>query len=253
MDSPQFHVHAQIEQSHWWFLGRRAIVTTLLHEALPPSKETLLIDVGCGTGGMTAHFSKEYRCIGIDPITEAIAFAKRKFPQCDFRVGEAPKDIREEYGKADGILLLDVLEHVEHDHRFMHDLITAMKPGAFLLLVAPADPALHGQHDIGFGHFRRFDAARIRELWKDLPVEERFLSYCNSRLYWPIRFARALSRIRKKSWGPSDTDLSTPTAPINTMLMQIFGGEASPIVHALRKKQKFPYRRGVSMVGILQK
>jgi SAM-dependent methyltransferase len=253
MQLPQFEVHAAVENAHWWFLARREVLIALVHEVLPPRvPRPLVLDIGCGTGGNTAAFAREYDCIGIDPIPEAIAFAEKRFPGVRFGTGYAPQDIPDLMAKADMILLLDVLEHVEHDVAFVQSLLKAMKPGAFLLLFAPADPSLWSEHDKGFEHYRRYDAESFRRLWEGMPVRVRLLSYANARLHPLVKLARWIARVRGKAWGPSQTDLSVPPAPLNAFFRWVFGGEKRRLVRALRGRGR-GYGKGVSLVGILEK
>lgn len=253
MDLPQFQVHAAIESRHWWFLARRKIFRALLCHIVPPHQGKKLLDVGCGTGGNTAAFSHDYDCLGIDPIPEAIAFAKQRFPACRFIVGEASKDVRREMREADIILLADVLEHVEEDRALVANLIHAMKPGAVLLAMAPADMRLWSPHDRGFGHFRRYDLAGFCALFHGLPATKLLCSYVNTRLYWPIRCARVLARLTGKSLGPSDTDLLLPPGPMNAVLRKIFEGESKRLLALLEGKRVRTYRRGVSVLALLRK
>ncbi len=252
MDLPQFEAHADVEDRHWWFLGRRRILRTLLAALLPPSRETLVLDVGCGTGGLTAFFGKDYRCTGIDPSTNAITFAKKKFPQSDFVLGNAPGDVREMYAKADAVLLIDVLEHIPDDQAFVQKLIEGLKPGALLFMMAPADPSLWSPHDAGFGHERRYEEHTFRSLWAGQPVQELLVSHVNARLHPLVKLARKLSALRGKSWGPGDTDLGVPMAPVNSALQTIFDGEANRLLGVLKGTAK-PYRRGVSLLTVLKR
>ncbi|MEI8229689.1 MAG: class I SAM-dependent methyltransferase [Candidatus Peregrinibacteria bacterium] len=252
MDHPQFTVHAATEESHWWFHGRLAIVQSLLTRILPPSKDTIIIDAGCGTGGMSGALIPSYDVRGIDPVEEAIAFARKKFPTIPFRVGSVPEDIQDWLKEAKGIVLLDVLEHVEEDFLFVSTLLAAMRPGTFLLLTAPADPTLWGEHDRGFAHCRRYTMERMRSLWKDLPVTELCVSPINARLYWIVKCGRWLSRFLGRSLGPGSTDLGMPMRPINALLQWIFGGEKHRLLKVLELHGK-PYRHGVSILALLQR
>lgn len=252
MQLPQFEMHAALEERHWWFLGRRRIVEQLLQELLAPGKRTRVVDVGCGTGGNTAAFDRSTTCIGIDPIPEAIAFARERFPSVRFLCGTAPRDIPDEIARADAVLLLDVLEHVEDDVLLVSELLAEMKPGAYLLLMAPADSVLWGSHDRGFEHYRRYTLERLRRIWKGLPVSELLVSHCNARLYPPVKLARIFSRMLGRSLGPKETDLSLPPRPLNTLLHWIFAGEAWRIIRALRGKGR-GYRCGVSIIAVLRR
>ncbi len=251
MQLPQFQVHAALEDRHWWFLGRRAIVRAIL-ERLLPSREALIVDAGCGTGGNTAMFAQTWRCIGIDPIQEAIVAARGRYPGVDFRVGTAPDDVRQDIVAADAVLLLDVLEHVEDDFALVSHILSTMKPGAYLLLLVPADLALWGPHDRGFEHYRRYDASRLRLLWQRLPTTELLLSPCNSRLYWPVRFARAFTRLMGRSLGASDTDVSLPPRTLNTVLRNLFASETSRLLRVLEGRAR-PFTHGVSLLAVLRR
>ncbi|MDD3896392.1 MAG: class I SAM-dependent methyltransferase [Candidatus Peribacteraceae bacterium] len=252
MDLPQFKIHANVEEKHWWFLGRLAIIRALLHAISPPSKNTLLLDIGCGTGGVTHALSKEYQCIGIDPIKEAIDFARNRFPETDFRIGDASNDVEDLIKKADCIMLMDVLEHIEDDCLFISKLLEKMKVGAYLFMIAPADPSLWSRHDNGFKNYRRYTIERLQMTWKGLPVKEFLLSYCNSRLYPLIKAARIIGRKMSTTWGPENTDLGTPPHVVNKILQHIFSGEKN---HLLRTMQKngTSYKRGVSVCAIIKR
>ena len=54
MHSEQFQLHADIEDRHWWFVGRRRILCRLAAEVLPPSPQAMIVDVGCGSGRHSA-------------------------------------------------------------------------------------------------------------------------------------------------------------------------------------------------------
>lgn len=253
MQLPQFTAHAETERTHWWFRGRLAILRALLAEILPAQKQARILDVGCGTGGVTFALSADYACTGIEPIPEAVALAKERFPGCRFLCGRAPEDVRDEMRQADAVLLMDVLEHIEDDFLFTSSLLAAMKPGAHLVLMAPADPSLWGPHDRGFEHYRRYTLPRLRLLFTGLPVSERMLSYCNARLYPLAKLGRFVSRVRGKSLGAHDTDLGLPPAPLNALFTRIFAGEARVLRALLRGERARGYRRGVSVFAVLRR
>lgn len=241
-----------MEERHWWFLGRRTILKTLLHELLPPSRDRLIIDVGCGTGGVTKFFSDDYTVIGVEPTEEGVTAARGRFPDCRFIQGYAPQDVPE-FSKADAVLLIEVLEHVEKDQELVHALIDGMQPGAYLIMLAPAEMALWGPHDDAFEHFRRYDSIdEFRDLWRGMPAREVLVSHCMRRLYPVVKLMRRLSKLRGKSWGKGGTDIEVPMAPVNAILKKIYEGEASTLLRALRGEGK-GYVKGVSVIAVLRK
>ncbi len=240
-----------MEELHWWFLARRQILLTLLHELIQPHGR--IIDVGCGTGGLTHFLSADYDVTGVEPSEDAIAFARKRFPSQKFIHGVAPKDVPN-FSQADAILLIEVLEHIEDDRAFVQELFSAMKPGAVLIMMAPADTSLWGPHDDAFEHFRRYDSlAEFRKLWEGLSVEELLVSYCNSRLYPVVKMMRKLSAMRGKSWGKGGTDIEVPMKPVNTLLRKIYESESSTLLKFLKGKTSHTPRKGVTVIAILRK
>lgn len=250
MQSAQFQLHADIEQRHWWFVGRRAILGALVERLAPPGGR--IVDVGCGTGGNLAEFAGRYACVGIDTSAEAVGHARRRFPEIEFLCGSAPEDLGDVASQADLFLLLDVLEHVDDDRDLLRRLVEAARPGARLLITVPADPALWSPHDVSFGHYRRYDRQRFQALWDDLPIEAELSSAFNSRLYWPIRAARFWAKRRASACGRDGTDFALPSAPVNALLTRLFGGERRRLLRELRLRQAAP-RRGVSLAAVLRK
>lgn len=257
MQSAQFALHAQIEQSHWWFVARRAIMRGLIGEVLPPDPKTLIVDVGCGAGANLAALADDYRCLGIDASVEAVDLARRRFPQVRFITGLAPDDLEEAASQARLFLLMDVLEHVADDFELLSRLLAAASPGAYFLITVPADWALWSPHDEAFGHYRRYTMQRFSETWAGLPVETCLLSYFNSRLYPLVRWIRERNRRRGAAAGAAGTDFEIPRWPLNGLLQRCFAGEERALRRQLRRHEHGDdvpaYQRGVSLIALLRR
>lgn len=252
MQTPQFDLHAQIEQQHWWFVARRRIMRTLIEQVLPPDPETMIVDVGCGTGANLAALADDYRCVGIDTSADAIERARRRFPQVQFIQGFAPQDLGDAAEQARLFLLMDVMEHVGDDFALFSELLSAASPGSYFLVTVPADESLWSPHDESFGHYRRYDDQRLAAVWTGLPVTVLLQSYYNSRLYPVVRTLRTISRLRGKSAGSAGTDFSLPRPRVNALLERAFFGEANVLTSVMRGVGR-GYRRGVSLVALLRR
>jgi SAM-dependent methyltransferase len=250
----QFQLHADIEERHWWFVARRRILRAIIGQVLPPSSDTTLIDVGCGTGANLASLASEYRCVGIDTSADAIRLAKERFPQTQFIQGYAPDDLGSLVNEARLVLMTDVLEHVPDDFSLFSAVAAAVQPGTFLLITVPADLRLWSGHDESFGHYRRYDARRLSKIWQGLPLEPLLVSHFNRRLYPLIKTVRAINRWRgpDRVAGRSGTDFSLPAAPLNRLLENVFAGEASKLCRAIRTGRS-GYRKGVSLIALLER
>lgn len=252
MHREQYDLLARLEDSHWWFLGRRRILCALADELLPAGRRSVIVDVGCGAGGNLAALADRHECVGIDASEEALGHARQRFPHLTFVRAERPQDAADVIARADLVMLNDVLEHVEHDREFLSGVLELASPGAQVLITVPADMSLWGPHDVSHGHFRRYTLDELAELWRGLPVEERLVSYFNARLYPVVRAIRTLGRWRNRAWGSDDTDLRPTPAPINAALTRVFAGEARRLTRALRGQRSARYGYGVSLVAVLQ-
>jgi SAM-dependent methyltransferase len=254
-----FRLHQDLETRHWWFVGRRRIMREVVDRALRASPAGVAVDIGCGTGANIASLADRFEPIGIDSDARAIELAAASYPQARFLCGEAPDDLGELAGRASLWLLMDVLEHVVEDRELLSRLVAAARPGAHLLLTVPTDPSLWSEHDVSFGHVRRYTADGFASLWRDLPVSVRLFSHCNTRLLPAARLVRAFAARRGRATGRAGTDFSLPPTPINAALTQVFAGEARKLVAAIdaggrrRAPAPHPFRRGLSAIALLRR
>jgi len=141
---------AAIDEDHFWFAGRRALVARLIERHVS-HRVAKAVDVGCGTGAFLptlARWSEEV--VGIDPVAEPRAGIVRGVAQ------RLPLDD----GAADLVVALDVLEHTD-DGAALTDIVRVLRPGGLLVLTVPALPGLWSERDVRAQHRRRY---RKREL-----------------------------------------------------------------------------------------
>lgn len=72
----------------------------------------------------------------------------------------------------DGVVLLDVIEHVADDRAFVDDVIGELTaPGGWVLVSVPAWPRLFSDHDRFLRHYRRYLPSQCRRLLSDGGVD----------------------------------------------------------------------------------
>ncbi len=239
---------ARVEDTHWWFRGRRAIITSILSTLNLP-KDAAILDAGSGTGGNLAMLSSFGTVYAMEMDAEARALANQRGIVA-VQEGELPGKIPFGDQAFDLIAMFDVLEHIEQDFDALSALHARLKPHGMLLLTVPAFEMLWSMHDAMHHHKRRYTVAPLMRLMERAGYTVRFASYINFWLFPLIAIVRILDRlsgnrlIGKKSDG--NAELSIPPAPINWLLMKIFASEAGLIS---RMRLLF----GVSIVLLAQK
>jgi SAM-dependent methyltransferase len=100
--------------------------------------------------------------------------------------GDSRVDVRDGYLeqfapslKADSVIAVNVLEHVEHDSEFLSAAHQALVPGGAVLLLVPALPAIYGSLDRAFDHFRRYTRSGLTAQLRGAGFEIEKLHYLN--------------------------------------------------------------------------
>ena len=250
MDLAAFEEHHRFELDHWWFRGRRQIVSAVLDTIHPGH----VFEIGCGTGGNVAEFSKRFVCSGADISGHAVRIANRSFPTNEFHHFQKLEEISHLVKRADSLLLLDVLEHIQDDYEFLGQLLSEMEVGSHLILTVPADPSLWSSHDEALFHFRRYAPDRLARSWDRQPIRVKLFSSLNHRLGGMIRLAR-----RAKTWmtrtEQNQSDLSMPPKFLNHLLFKIFASESSYHARQFNRKIVPPKRQelGISWLVVLER
>src|SRR5215203_6478026 len=82
MEQHTYGIMDEVEGSHWWFVGRRAILESFLSRicsSLIPHRSSLrILDVGCGTGANLEMLSQFGTAEGVDVSDDALEFCRQK-------------------------------------------------------------------------------------------------------------------------------------------------------------------------------
>ena len=121
----------------FWHYSKRMVI----NRCLPPSRDDIVLDVGCGSGVISAHLGAQARrVVAIDANADAIAFAKRYFTGTNLSFIQALVDQPlAENIVADKIYCLEVIEHIypEQAKRMLALWHTMLKPDGRILLTTP--------------------------------------------------------------------------------------------------------------------
>lgn len=223
MDAQVYDALAAMEDGHWWFRGRRAVLWALLRRAgLPPAGRTL--DAGCGTGGNLREFARLGPISGTDVSEEAIAYCRARGVGDVQVAGFDPLPFAE--GTFTLLLATDVLEHVEDDEGALRELHRVAAPGARLLVTVPAHQWMFSDHDRSHHHHRRYSRAQIEARVRAAGWDPLVVTFFNTVLFPPIAAVRLAERAGLHR-ARSDYDLSP--GRMNAVLERPMRAEASLI------------------------
>lgn len=196
MDENTYAVEADIEATHWWFIGRRQLFATLIGRlALAPGVRVL--DIGTSTGtnlrmlrdlGFTSYE-------GLDSSAEAVRWCGEK------GLGKVTLGDIGQLPFADAtfdlVLATDVIEHVDDDAGALREIRRVLKATGSALITVPAFRALWGVQDEIGQHKRRYRGTELRRLAERAGLRIHYGFYFNYLLFLPILLVRSLVRLAR--------------------------------------------------------
>jgi len=231
MEDAVYQEFLELEADHWWFRGRRAIFVSLLDRFVgrEPDSGRLLMDLGCGVGGMLEPMAEYGRVIGTDVTFKGLEHcARRGFPRLLASHGTHGPLID---NSLDCITAFDALEHIEHDVDTMAEIYRMLKPGGTLIASGPAYQFLYAQQDRITHHFRRYTLGELRRKLHSVGFETLQGSYINFLLFPGILPAVLAMKCVQMITKPSDEGAGSNVGIgipgwLNSTLAGIFGFES---------------------------
>jgi SAM-dependent methyltransferase len=245
MQWPEYERMYQVEDSYWWFVGRRRLANVLIERWITPCcSKPRILDIGCGTGGNLAFLARRGQGTGVDLSPLALSLARRRnLPGLAQASGLALPYPDQTF---DLVTLFDVLYHrwISDDNRAIQEAYRVLRPGGWLLVTDSALPSLWSAHDEIYYARQRYTLAIVREKLNQVGFRAGFFSYTNALLLPFVAATRTMTR-----WLPSTGDVDLQPLPgwLNKLLTGVRGLEAA----WLGRGGTFPL--GSSLICLTQK
>jgi SAM-dependent methyltransferase len=215
---------AQVEESHWWFASRRAIVEPFITRLRLPADSTIL-EPGCGTGGNFAMLARHGRVFAMDADENALRFAAA-LGTAQVACGSLPDQIPFAGQTFDLILMSDVLEHLDDDVDALRALHRRLKPSGWIAVTVPAMQWLWSGHDQAHHHRRRYSASKLRAAAQAAGFDVVYLGYFNFILFPVVVAVRLAHRLTRRDRTGAVANYTTmPSTPVNALLRRVFSSE----------------------------
>ncbi len=252
----QQHTYAimdRVEDSHWWFVGRRAILETFLRglesrlragvsevaESGTPNRPRIL-DVGCGTGANLEMLAQFGQAEGVDVSDDALEFCRKKGLKVQKGLAETLPYADETF---DITTALDVIEHLDDDIAGLKEMHRVTKSGGYSLIFVPAYMWLWGVQDDISHHRIRYTRKQIVERIETAGFTVERATYANLTFFAPILAGRTLMKLTGiKPESENNVNISA----LNGILGKIFSAERYWL-------KNFNFPLGVSIVVTARK
>jgi SAM-dependent methyltransferase len=150
--------------NHFWIQWRfKAILNNISPCELSHKR---FLDIGCGHGLAIQQFESLPEIIvdGCDLNMHALQMVKRGKGNVYFlNISDHPEHLLRCYS---GIILLDVLEHIDNDAGFLSDSCKYLIDNGFVIINVPVLKSLYSKYDKKMGHVRRYSKKMILKLFE---------------------------------------------------------------------------------------
>jgi SAM-dependent methyltransferase len=190
VDTAELQLLTSLEDRHWWYRERRAILRRELRRLPGPGRA---LDIGAAGGGNTRVLEAHgWQAIALEYSDSAadVAFSRGvRIVRADAR--ELPM----RSGICGLVTAFDVLEHIDEDYLAAAEIARVLQPGGTALIAVPCDMALWSAHDDAVGHLRRYSRPELAGLVQKAGLTvERMWS-------WNVLLRPAVAMRRKDSAG----------------------------------------------------
>jgi SAM-dependent methyltransferase len=239
MERSAYAEMAAIDEGHWWYRARRAIVGDVISKHIVLPKDACIVEIGCGTGSNLLVLARFGTLTAIEPDSIARTYAATR-SSATILEGRLPADLPIPAQSQDLAVMLDVLEHVDDDVAALKAVAAKLKPGARFLLTVPAVPSLWSPHDAEHHHKRRYTKATLLAAIEAAGLKVELISFFNTLLFPLIAGVRWMKNLT----GSKAVDTGMPAPWLNRLLESIFSFETRLIGNV-------PMPIGVSLIVIL--
>ncbi len=225
MNKQEYIKMYDLEDNHFWFLGKRAFVDSTLTRYKSVIKK--ILDIGSGTGGMTNYMSRFGAVTGIEKNHLALSLSKKRNINVVYGVAEK---LNFKNNTFDLVTIFDVLYHknVSDESKVLKEAYRVLKPNGLILITDSAHSFLKGPHDIATHGLRRYSLTQMAEVVENANFEIVKKSY----IFMTITPAVILKRlILDRIIGNNSSDVNKLPEILNKIFLILINVEAAIYKH----------------------
>jgi len=215
------------------------------------SRPVSIMEVGCSAGHLLADMRRSLpnaTLTGGDYTLGTLVRLGEKMPSIPlvrFNLADSPLP-SDTY---DGMVLLNVLEHIEDDEAATRHIARMLKPGGVAVIEVPAGPELFDDYDRELKHFRRYQLQGISDVVEKAGLKIERRNYLGALIYPAFYLAKKISQSRPKSASERERHVTSAIGATSR-----FNG----VGHAIMKLEEaianaIPFPRGIRCVVTARK
>lgn len=241
MQSHHYPILYQVEDTHWWYVGRRRIIQSLIEKISTKLQTQRILDVGCGTGANLKMLAAYGRAEGVDISPQAVDFCHERGLN-SVKLG-AIEQLPYESDSFELVTALDVIEHLDDDIAGLREMRRVLRSDGRLLVFVPAFMFLWGVQDDVSNHRRRYTLPGLLKAVEEAGFSVEWSSYANISFFLPVLVVRSVMR-----WLGlrADTEYGINISLMNGPFSSLFAAERLVFKHG-----RLPF--GVSAVCIARR
>lgn len=171
MDLVEIKIHqSELEKRHPWETARFDFFIKKMSSYINFQQPITVMDVGCGDAYFIATLKRKFpqiNCVGVDiNFTPEIKTAiLERYKDCTLQLFTTVEEAKQQVGKVDLILLMDVIEHIADDISFLkNEILPVMESDkCYTFITVPAYQFLFTKHDEFLGHYRRYNNKLLKK------------------------------------------------------------------------------------------
>lgn len=243
MQSHHYPILYEVEETHWWYVGRRRIIRSLVEKICTTlnNANPRILDVGCGTGANLKMLAAHGQAEGVDISPQAVEFCRERGLN-SVKLG-AIEHLPYDTDSFDLVTALDVVEHLDDDVAGLREMRRVLRRDGRLLVFVPAFMFLWGVQDDVSNHRRRYTLPSLLSAVEAAGFSIEWSSYANISFFLPVLLVRSVMR-----WLDlrASTEYGINISLMNGPFSRLFAAERFVFNHA-----RLPF--GVSAVCIARR
>lgn len=243
MEQYTYDILYREEETHWWFVGRRAVILEQIAHFYQGQTTLSVLDIGCGTGIFLKSLVSYGNIVGLDLSRDALQFCQQR-QLAQLVQGDGVRLPFADHA-FDVLTANDFLEHVDDDVTSLREFFRVLKPEGRLFIFVPAYQFLWSLQDEISHHKRRYTMRQLTQAISSAGFKPEYLTYANMLLF-PVIFAGRQALKVLRCFRKIDTENTLHPHWTNRWLKHIFLWEV-----VLLRRIRFPV--GVSIMAVCRK